>query len=157
MILIDGDDYVGHAVNLAARLCAAAEPRQVLAIADDIVHLYTDIVSVPAGRREIPVSRTPSTSSRSDADVDPDRSTWTDFERAAGAVLDALQPGDLVTYGEVAAEAGYPGAARAVGSLLRRAPSGTFAWWRVIAASGPPGEPRGGADVAAAEGRGRGA
>ena len=33
---------------------AAAEPRQVLAIADDIVHLYTDIVSVPAGRREIP-------------------------------------------------------------------------------------------------------
>ena len=25
-----------------------------LAIADDIVHLYTDIVSVPAGRREIP-------------------------------------------------------------------------------------------------------
>jgi len=82
------------------------------------------------------VSRTPSTSSRSDADVDPDRSTWTDFERAAGAVIDALQPGDLVTYGEVAAEAGYPGAARAVGSLLRRAPSGTFAWWRVIAASG---------------------
>jgi class 3 adenylate cyclase len=54
VILIDGDDYVGHAVNLAARLCAAAEPRQVLAIADDIVHLYTDIVSVPAGRREIP-------------------------------------------------------------------------------------------------------
>ena len=34
------------------RLCAAAEPRQVLAIADDIVHLYTDIVSVPAGRRD---------------------------------------------------------------------------------------------------------
>jgi class 3 adenylate cyclase len=45
--LIDGDDYVGHAVNLAARLCAAAEPRQMLAIADDIVEpLYTDIVSV---------------------------------------------------------------------------------------------------------------
>ena len=54
VILIDGDDYVGHAVNLAARLCAAAEPRQVLATADDIVHLYTDIISVPAGRREIP-------------------------------------------------------------------------------------------------------
>ncbi|MEO0495423.1 MAG: MGMT family protein [Actinomycetota bacterium] len=68
--------------------------------------------------------------------MDADRSTWTDFERAAGGVLDALEPGDLVTYGEVAAEAGYPGAARAVGSLLRRAPSGTFPWWRVIAASG---------------------
>ena len=53
--------------------------------------------------------------------MDPlDRSTWTDFERAAAGVLDGLEPGDLVTYGEVAAEAGYPGAARAVGSLLRR-------------------------------------
>ena len=68
--------------------------------------------------------------------MDADRTTWTDFERAAGAVLDALEPGDLVTYGEVAAEAGYPGAARAVGSLLRRAPSGVFPWWRVISASG---------------------
>lgn len=68
--------------------------------------------------------------------MDTDRSTWTDFERAAGEVLDALEPGDLVTYGEVAAEAGYPGAARAVGSLLRRAPADTFPWWRVIAASG---------------------
>ena len=68
--------------------------------------------------------------------MDPDRSTWTEFERAVGAVLDALEPGDLVTYGEVAAEAGYPGAARAVGSLLRREPSGTFPWWRVLAASG---------------------
>ena len=37
VILIDGDDYVGHAVNLAARLCAAAEPRQVLAIASQLL------------------------------------------------------------------------------------------------------------------------
>jgi len=65
-----------------------------------------------------------------------DRSTWTDFERAAAAVLDALEPGDLVTYGEVAAEAGYPGAARAVGSLLRRGSGAGFAWWRVISSSG---------------------
>ena len=53
MILIDGDDYVGHAVNVAARLCAAAAPRQVLAPADDVEHLYTDLVSRPAGRLEI--------------------------------------------------------------------------------------------------------
>ena len=64
-----------------------------------------------------------------------DRAEWTDFERAVAAVLDALEPGDLVTYGEVAAEAGYPGAARAVGSVLRRS-DGQFPWWRVIAASG---------------------
>jgi methylated-DNA-protein-cysteine methyltransferase related protein len=69
--------------------------------------------------------------------VDPfDRSTWTDFERAAARVLDALDPGDLVTYGEVAAEAGYPGAARAVGSLLRRGSGAGFPWWRVISSSG---------------------
>lgn len=53
VILIDGDDYVGHAVNVAARLCAAAEPRQILAPADDVAHLYTDLVSRPAGRLEI--------------------------------------------------------------------------------------------------------
>ena len=65
----------------------------------------------------------------------PDRAEWTDFERAVATVLDALEPGDLVTYGEVAAEAVYPGAARAVGGVLRRS-GGQFPWWRVIAASG---------------------
>jgi methylated-DNA-protein-cysteine methyltransferase-like protein len=64
-----------------------------------------------------------------------DRSTWTDFERAVGDVLDQLEPGDLVTYGDVAAEAGFPGAARAVGSILRRS-DGVFPWWRVVSASG---------------------
>ena len=68
--------------------------------------------------------------------MDPhDRSGWTEFERDIAAVLDALAPGDLVTYGEVAAEAGHPGAARAVGSMLRQS-DGTFPWWRVISASG---------------------
>ena len=65
-----------------------------------------------------------------------DRSGWSDFERAVAAVLEQLGPGDVVTYGEVAAEAGHPGAARAVGSLLRRASGGTFPWWRVVAAGG---------------------
>jgi methylated-DNA-protein-cysteine methyltransferase-like protein len=65
----------------------------------------------------------------------PDRSAWTDFERAVGEVLDRLEPGDLVTYGDVAAEAGRPGAARAVGSVLRRS-DGIFAWWRVVSSSG---------------------
>lgn len=64
-----------------------------------------------------------------------DRAEWTEFERAVGAVLDRLSPGDLVTYGDVATEAGYPGAARAVGSMLRRS-DGIFPWWRVVSASG---------------------
>ena len=49
-------------------------------------------------------------------------------------VVEALQPGQVVSYGEVAAEAGAPGAARAVGNLLRR--SAGLPWWRVVAASG---------------------
>jgi len=50
-------------------------------------------------------------------------------------VLDALGPGDVVTYGEVAAEAGHPGAARAVGHYLARS-GGAHPWWRVVAAGG---------------------
>lgn len=72
---------------------------------------------------------------RPDRLLPPDRGEWTPFERAVGAVLDRLGPGDLVTYGEVAAEAGHPGAARAVGSILRRS-DGIFPWWRVVSASG---------------------
>ena len=68
-------------------------------------------------------------------------------------MLDALRPGDVVTYGEVAAEAGYPGAARAVGTLLARS-GGAYPWWRVVAASGRlvPGHEREQARLLAAEG-----
>ncbi|MEM9202651.1 MAG: hypothetical protein AAGC53_13380 [Actinomycetota bacterium] len=53
VILIDGDDYVGHAVNVAARLCAAAAPREILAPADDIAHLYIDLLARQAGSMQI--------------------------------------------------------------------------------------------------------
>ncbi|MGH9244735.1 MAG: MGMT family protein [Acidimicrobiales bacterium] len=59
----------------------------------------------------------------------------TDFERAVAKVLAGLRPGDIVTYGEVAAEAGYPGAARAVGSFLAR-DGGDHPWWRVVTTTG---------------------
>lgn len=36
MILPEGDDYVGRAVNLASRLCDIAEPGQLLAATDDL-------------------------------------------------------------------------------------------------------------------------
>lgn len=58
----------------------------------------------------------------------------TAFEDAVVAVISALEPGDVVTYGEVAAEAGYPGAARAVGSVLRT--SEGLPWWRVVGSGG---------------------
>lgn len=51
------------------------------------------------------------------------------------AVLLRLEAGDVVTYGEVAEEAGWPGAARAVGSLLA-ASGGTLPWWRVVTSTG---------------------
>ena len=58
----------------------------------------------------------------------------TPFEEAVAGVLAGLGEGDLVTYGEVAAEAGYPGAARAVGRFL--ATHEGQPWWRVVTASG---------------------
>ena len=58
-----------------------------------------------------------------------------DFETAVVRVLDGLGPGDIVTYGEVAAEAGFPGAARAVGRLLSTS-GGAHPWWRVVNAAG---------------------
>ena len=38
----------------------------------------------------------------------PSNDSLTAFEAAVAAVLDALEPGDVVAYGEVAAEAGVP-------------------------------------------------
>jgi methylated-DNA-protein-cysteine methyltransferase-like protein len=39
-----------------------------------------------------------------------------------------------MSYGEVAAEAGYPGAARAVGNVLATVEG--LPWWRVVTANG---------------------
>lgn len=58
----------------------------------------------------------------------------TSFQRHVVAVLDELGPGDLLTYAEVAREAGHPGAGQAVANVLRRVPG--LAWWRVLPASG---------------------
>ena len=57
-----------------------------------------------------------------------------EFSVAVAQVLNRLPAGQVMTYGEVAAEAGYPGAYRAVGSFLR-AHSG-YPWWRVVTATG---------------------
>lgn len=59
----------------------------------------------------------------------------TELEAAVARVLEGLEPGDVVTYGEVALEAGYPGRSRAVGRLLSQS-GGAYAWWRVVNAAG---------------------
>ena len=46
----------------------------------------------------------------------------------------ALGPGEIATYGEIAEEAGFPGAARGVGRVM--AGSEGLPWWRVVAANG---------------------
>ena len=58
-----------------------------------------------------------------------------DFTEAVTAVIEAIEPGEIMTYGEVAAEAGHPGSARAVGTLLSRS-GGTLPWWRVVSSTG---------------------
>ena len=65
------------------------------------------------------------------------------FTSAVIKVLEGLAPGEVVSYGEVAEQAGYPGAARAVGNLLKH--TAGLPWWRVVAANGrlvPGGEER---------------
>ena len=49
-------------------------------------------------------------------------------------VIRALRAGEVVSYGEVAARAGRPGAARAVGNVLSRREG--LSWWRVVRAGG---------------------
>lgn len=57
-----------------------------------------------------------------------------EFASAVHNVITALESGDVMTYGEVAAEAGFPGAARAVGGILRG--SEGLPWWRIVASNG---------------------
>lgn len=57
------------------------------------------------------------------------------FEDAVHAVVAAVPAGEVVTYGEVAAEAGRAGAARAVGRIMARS-DGALPWWRVVTADG---------------------
>ena len=75
-----------------------------------------------------------------------------DFSEEVATVLMRLEPGEVVSYGEVAEEAGFPGAARAVGNLVRTTPG--LPWWRVVARSGrlAPGHEQRQAELLRAEG-----
>ena len=87
----------------------------------------------------------------------------TEFAERVRDVVRALPSGDVVTYGEVAAMAGKPGAARGAGAVLASSGGDDLPWWRVVYASGrlAPGKEavqarhlrREGVDVDAAAGR----
>ncbi len=60
---------------------------------------------------------------------------FTELEQAILDVLVLLEPGEVVSYGDVADDAGYPGRARAVGRFLATG-AGAVPWWRVVNAVG---------------------
>jgi len=64
----------------------------------------------------------------------PDDHEPTPFQRAVVDAVARLQPGDLVTYGDLAEELGRPGGGQAVANVLRCAPG--LPWWRVVPAEG---------------------
>jgi len=65
---------------------------------------------------------------------DPAEALTGDFTADVIRVVASLRPGECASYGEVAEEAGRPGAARGVGTVLRG--SEGLPWWRVIRADG---------------------
>jgi methylated-DNA-protein-cysteine methyltransferase-like protein len=79
-----------------------------------------------------------------------------EFIEAVTGVIASIPGGEVMTYGEIALEAGYPGAARAVGHLLAGGGGGgsELPWWRVVNASGRlvPGHERTHARLLTAEG-----
>ena len=58
----------------------------------------------------------------------------TPFGRRVHAAVASLPEGTCASYGEIAVEAGRPGAARAVGNLLARVDG--LPWWRVVRSDG---------------------
>lgn len=65
------------------------------------------------------------------------------FEAEIRRVVSMLAPGEVVSYGDVAHDAGRPRAARAVGAFLAQG-DGDLPWWRVVYSDGrlPPVNPQ---------------
>ena len=62
-----------------------------------------------------------------------------EFVAAVRAVVRSVPAGEVITYGEIALEAGHPGQSRAVGKVLALGdddPTEPLPWWRVVNAAG---------------------
>jgi methylated-DNA-protein-cysteine methyltransferase-like protein len=59
----------------------------------------------------------------------------TEMESRFVAVIVALAEGEVVSYGDIADDAGFPGRSRAVGALLSHT-SIELPWWRVVRSDG---------------------
>ena len=54
VILFEGDDFIGMAINLASRLCDVAGPGEILATAEVVREMGDDFEAVSLGARAIP-------------------------------------------------------------------------------------------------------
>lgn len=64
----------------------------------------------------------------------PDDHQPTAFQAAVITVVEALAPGELVTFADISDQIGRPGAGQAVANVLRGAPD--LPWWRVLPSDG---------------------
>ena len=66
----------------------------------------------------------------------------TPLQQALAVAVESLVEGEVVSFGDVAARAGRPDAARAAGAMLARS-ADTLPWWRVVYSDGhlPPCNP----------------
>jgi len=67
-------------------------------------------------------------------------SDTSDFKSAVHAVVKGIPTGKVMAYGDVASAAGFPGAARAVGSLMRQNYDETIPCHRVVMSNGVVGQ-----------------
>jgi methylated-DNA-protein-cysteine methyltransferase-like protein len=77
----------------------------------------------------------------------------TDRDRRILDVIRSLREGEVVTYGDIAADAGYPKLSRLVGRLLA-VTDDDLPWWRVVNSAGRlvPGHEREQSQLLRAEG-----
>lgn len=54
VILFEGDDHIGHTVNLAAQLCRLSDPGQLLAPAEMVSSLMVNLSFAPLGKLQVP-------------------------------------------------------------------------------------------------------
>jgi class 3 adenylate cyclase len=59
VIVFEGDDFIGMAINLASRLCDAAAPGEILANDEVVQALGDSFPVIPLGERQVPGLVTP--------------------------------------------------------------------------------------------------
>ncbi len=69
------------------------------------------------------------------------RPPLTPLQQRITTAVELLMPGEVVSFGDIAARAGRPDASRAAGSVLAK--SADLPWWRVVYSDGrlPPSNP----------------